>query len=108
MMNYYNNIYNGLGKDGEMWNTWGKDVFGGMTELFGQFLTAKYGSATTQQVMNNPTSDYSQQLYQSFLQSQQNQQATTSSSSDKTLLYVAIAGLGIMALMMLNNNNNRK
>lgn len=73
-------------------------------QAFQTWLTYKYGSATTQQVVNNPTSqttqDYWNMYWLSQMQTQQKQK-----SNDNTLLYVAL-GVGVLALMMFSSNTN--
>lgn len=108
--------YNTLGADGENWNAWGKDVFNGSVNLFGQAFTAwanaKYGNQTLQQVQQNPNTDSSQSILREFMQYQmmQNnqQQLPQQQEKDNTMLYVAL-GLGALAIfMMMNNNDSRR
>lgn len=109
--------YNTLGADGENWNAWGKDVFNGSINLFGQAFTAwanaKYGNQTLQQVQQNPNTDSSQSILREFMQWQmmQNnnrQQLPQQQQKDNTMLYVAL-GIGALALiMMMNNNDSRR
>lgn len=108
--------YNTLGADGENWNAWGKDVFNGSINLFGQAFTAwanaKYGNQTLQQVQQNPNTDSSQSILREFMQYQmmQNnqQQLPQQQEKDNTMLYVAL-GIGALALiMMMNNNDSRR
>lgn len=99
-----------LGANGENWDAYGKDIYnGGLSVLSSAVLawiTAIYGSATAQQVVQNPNSDYANQLLQLYmLQMQQGNQQT--SSNDKTLLYVAL-GLGAAALLMMMMDNGKK
>lgn len=105
-----------LGADGENWNAWGKDVFNGSVNLFGQAFTAwanaKYGNQTLQQVQQNPNTDSSQSILREFMQWQmmQNntQQQLPQQQKDNTILYVAL-GIGALALfMMMNNNDSRR
>ncbi len=99
-----------LGANGENWDAYGKDIYNGglsvLSSAVQAWITAKYGSATAQQVVQNPNSDYANQLLQLYmLQMQQNNQQT--SSNDKTLLYVAL-GLGAAALLMMMMDNGKK
>lgn len=99
-----------LGANGENWDAYGKDIYNGglsvLSSAVQAWITAKYGSATAQQVVQNPTSDYANQLLQLYmLQMQQGNQQT--SSNDKTLLYVAL-GLGAAALLMMMMDNGKK
>lgn len=99
-----------LGANGENWDAYGKDIYNsGLSVLSAAvqaWITAKYGSATAQQVVQNPNSDYANQLLQLYmLQMQQGNQQT--SSNDKTLLYVAL-GLGAAALLMMMMDNGKK
>ena len=99
-----------LGANGENWDAYGKDIYnGGLSVLSAAvqaWITAKYVSATAQQVVQNPNSDYANQLLQLYmLQLQQGNQQT--SSNDKTLLYVAL-GLGAAALLMMMMDNGKK
>ena len=108
-MAYYNNT---LGADGENWNAWGKDVYTVGMDVFKEFIKAKYGPDTVQQVVQNPNSDYSQSLLREFMQYQmmQNnqQQLPQQQEKDNTMLYVAL-GIGALALiMMMNNNDSRR
>lgn len=76
-------------------------------QAFQTWLTYKYGSATTQQVINNPTSDTANQLWMQYQMSLlQNQ--NSKSDNDKTILYVALAALGLMAMFMMSNDNKRR
>lgn len=99
-----------LGANGEKWDAYGSDLYnGGITALstaFQAWVTARYGSAATQQVTQNPNSDYTNQLLQLYMMNQQS--SSQSSSNDKTLLYVAI-GLGAaLLLMMMNDSSNKR
>lgn len=99
-----------LGANGENWDAYGKDLYNGglsvLSSAVQAWITAKYGSATAQQVTQNPNSDYANQLLQLYmLQMQQGNQQT--SSNDKTLLYVAL-GLGAAALLMMMMDNGKK
>ena len=99
-----------LGANGENWDAYGKDIYNGglsvLSSAVQAWITAKYGSATAQQVVQNPNSDYANQLLQLYmLQMQQGNQQTT--SNDKTLLYVAL-GLGAAALLMMMMDNGKK
>lgn len=105
--------YNTLGADGENWNAWGKDVYTVGMDVVKEFIKAKYGPDTVQQVVQNPNSDYSQSLLREFMQYQmmQNnnqQQLPQQQQKDNTMLYVAL-GIGALALiMMMNNNDSRR
>lgn len=105
--------YNTLGADGENWNAWGKDVYTVGMDVVKEFIKAKYGPDTVQQVVQNPNSDYSQSLLREFMQYQmmQNnnqQQLPQQQEKDNTMLYVAL-GIGALALfMMMNNNDSRR
>lgn len=98
-----------LGANGEKWDAYGSDLYNGginaLSTAFQAWVSAKYGSAATQQVTQNPNSDYTNQLLQLYMMQQRSSQ---SSSNDKTLLYVAI-GLGAaLLLMMMNDNSNKR
>ena len=103
-MYYAQNITNnGLGANGEIWNQWGPQTL----DLLKTFVQARWGNNTAQQVVQNPNAASNQSYIEAFMQWQMmNNQNTTTQKEDKTLLYVAIAGLGILALMMMNNNNS--
>lgn len=99
-----------LGANGENWDAYGKDIYNGglsvLSSAVQAWITAKYGTTTAQQVVQNPNSDYANQLLQLYmLQMQQGNQQT--SSNDKTLLYVAL-GLGAAALLMMMMDNGKK
>lgn len=70
------------------------------------YMNAKYGLAQTQQVMNNPTSDYSNQMFQLYLMTLQNQ--NQQSSNDDWLKYVAIGAVAVAAVMALTQSNTKK
>lgn len=102
--NYYTN--NGLGKDGENFNTYVMPALNVGLQAFQSFVTAKYGSTTTQQVVNNPNSQQANDLWYAYQMSlMQNQ---NSKKSDNTTLYIALAAVGLLAVMMMSNSNNRR
>ena len=102
--NYYTN--NGLGKDGENFNTYVMPTLNVGLQAFQSYVTAKYGSATTQQVVNNPNSQQANDLWYAYQMSlMQNQNST---KSDNTTLYIALAAVGLLAVMMMSNSNNRR
>lgn len=102
--NYYTN--NGLGKDGQKFNTYVMPTLDVLSQAFQSYVTAKYGSATTQQVVNNPNSQQANDLWYAYQMSlMQNQNST---KSDNTTLYIALAAVGLLAVMMMSNTNNRR
>lgn len=102
--NYYTN--NGLGKDGKNFNTYVMPSLNVGLQAFQSFVTAKYGSTTTQQVVNNPNSQQANDLWYAYQMSlMQNQNST---KSDNTTLYIALAAVGLLAVMMMSNTNNRR
>ena len=97
-MAYYIND-NGLGKDGEIWNAWGKDVF---TSLL-NWVTNMFGTDAANQVQQNPDSAYAQQMMQMFQLAMANQQ-----KQDDTLKYVGIGLAAALVLYMVMDNNGKK
>lgn len=94
--------YNGLGKDGEVWNAWGNDVFDGSLQLAIAWINAKYGSSAAQQVQQNPTSDTSQQMLQMY------QLAMSNEKQDNTLKYVGIGAAALILIYMMMDNSKRR
>lgn len=106
-MNYNNNIYNGLGKNGENFNTYVMPTLDVLSQAFQSYVTARYGSATTQQVVNNPNSQQAQDMWYAYQMSLMQNQQTQKEEKDNTMLYVAL-GIGALALIMMMNNSNTR
>ena len=86
--------------DGNLW--WQDTINTGLNAFF-QFLIARYGQQQAQVIISNPNSSTYGSEYQQFLMQKQ-----SSDNSNKTILYVALAAVGLMAIMMMSNNNSKK